>query len=176
MQNDNKNAPKEYDRLKEINAELSKIANQRRECRSKTTIFGAAAGVLLAVSMIVLFQNLLNSNNDWQSNPNSPVHEVATQSETSTIVTVVSLGGIIAGLVLFVMARGKCNEANIQTAEERVLMDEMRALRDKMYVKGERAPDNRFRPKKDEQTVPLTPDEARGEYVGVYSPPGSKKK
>ncbi|MCG8429152.1 MAG: hypothetical protein MI754_17490 [Chromatiales bacterium] len=174
MQTDDQKKLSDYDRLKEINHELSSLAKERKACRSKTSIFGAIAGVLLAVSLITLFQNLLNMNNDWEANINSPVHEVVAQDESSSLFIGLSCLGIVLGLGLFVMARGKCSQAGALNDKERSLVTEMRLLRDKMYVKGEMRDDQRYRPKREEQTTPLAPEEVRGEYVGVYSPPGSK--
>ncbi|PLY14611.1 MAG: hypothetical protein C0631_10160 [Sedimenticola sp.] len=175
MQSDNKTTLSDYARLKVINSELSIIAHQKKECRSKTSIFGGIAGVLLAVSMIALFQNLLSKNNDWQINANSPVYEEASQDQASTVVIVLSGIGIVVGVGLFFVARGKCTEANTLNDNEKSLVGEMRMLRDKMYVKEQQKSDHKFKPKNDQANQPLGPDDARNEYVGVYSPPGSHK-
>lgn len=174
--NTDESVAKEYGRLKEINGELSHIACQRKACRSRATKLALVAGILLAISLVVLFQNLLSGATDWQSNPDSPAFKEASQSKPSMVITVTSAGCIAMAFALFVLAFRQCSEINTQNATERALMDEMRSIRDRMYVKGVRPPDNRHRPPKEEQTTPLTPHEARGEYVGVYSPPGSGKK
>lgn len=167
----------DYDRLKQINTELGGIASQRKACRMKISIFGALGGMLLSASVISVFHNLLNSSNDWAKNPDSPVHLVVSQDISSFKIPVpVGAGGIILGLGLFLFAKTRCSLENRLSNQEWELVAEMRRLRDKMYPHDiEKHDHRRFAPPDPDHTVPLNPDTVRGEYVGLYSPPGSHK-
>lgn len=167
----------DYDRLKQINAELGNISHRRKACRGKTSLFGAFGGVLLAASVIGIIHGLLNSNSDWTQNRHSPVFEVAVQDRSTFEVSLpVSITGIVIGLGLFVVARMKCSEGAELHRQEWKLISEMRNLRDKMYPHEVKKHDWGPKKKVDESHIhPLEPDQVRSEYVGLYSPPGSHK-
>jgi hypothetical protein len=166
----------DYDRLKEINTELSDISHKRKACRLKTSLFGAFGGIILAASSIALFHNLLNSNNDWARNTNSPIHQEVTNDLSGFMIPIpLSIAGYLLGFGLFYLAKTNCAMREQLCDQEWSLMSEMRKLRDKMYPHDIDKRNRKYAPPKPEYDHPLNPDEARGEYVGVYSPPGSHK-
>ncbi|MET0106129.1 MAG: hypothetical protein ABW072_13450 [Sedimenticola sp.] len=167
----------DYDRLKEINSELSTLGHQRKSCQRKTSVYGAIGGVLLAVSSIALFHNFVNSEDDWASNRDSPVHQEVLRDKSSFKIPVpVALFGYFFGFGLFYMARNSCSLRDQAADQEWALRGEMRALRDTMYPHDIEKSNQRFAPPKERGSDhPLEPDAVRVEYIGIYSPPGSHK-
>ena len=168
----------DYDRLKEINNELGALSHRRKACRGRTSLFGALGGVLLAASVIGIIHGLLNRNSDWAMNPESPVYQVIAEERSLISVPVpVSIAGMVFGLGLLVVARSRCSEGADLHRREWKLIAEMRQLRDRMYP--HEVSKEHWGPKREREAPahdrPLLPEEARGEYVGLYSPPGSRK-
>jgi len=168
----------EYDRLKEINSELSEIAHHRKECRGKTNIFAVLGSIVLAASVLGLIQTVISEDDDWSANPNSPVHSIVSEDKSSTeIIVPISVTGILIGLGLFARVRSKTCQCNDLDQKSQGLVEEMRTLRDQMYPREAEKRDMRYAPPKHapEHPLPMDPDEVRGEYAGVYSPPGSHR-
>lgn len=167
----------DYDRLKEINSKLSTLSHKRKSCQVKTSLFGAFGGILLAASSIALFHNFVNSEDDWASNRDSPVHQEVLKDKSSFKVPIpAAFVGYFLGFGLFLMARNSCSQRDSLSDQEWALKGEMRSLRDAMYPHDIDKNDHRFAPPKEKGSDhPLNPDEVRGEYIGIYSPPGSHK-
>ncbi|MES9962059.1 MAG: hypothetical protein ABW116_00805 [Candidatus Sedimenticola sp. 20ELBAFRAG] len=167
----------DYDRLKEINLELSTLGHKKKSCQLKTSLFGALGGVVLAASSIALFHNFVNSEDDWANNRNSPVHQQVMEDASSFKVPVyVSLFGYAIGLGLFFMAKSSCTNRDQIGDMVWALKGEMRSLRDQMYPHDVEKDNKRFAPPKEKGSDHLLDaDEVRGEYIGIYNPPGSHK-
>ncbi len=139
-----------------------------------TSLYGALGGVVLALTTLGGFHSLLNNDADWVNNPDSPVYDiVASNRERNKLpIPVLIVGGLVS-FGLFYKARSNCTENDSLWSKEGCLIDEMRALRDKMYLRGRESSERHYAPPRSvEHESPLDADEARGEYVGVYSPPG----
>ncbi|MEW8075395.1 MAG: hypothetical protein AB2815_06385 [Candidatus Sedimenticola endophacoides] len=160
----------EYDRLKELNDELSDIGHQRGACRRRMAVFGAVGSILMAISGIGFLHNVVHAQDDWARNPNSPVHHVVSQDRAAFKLPIpAAFTGFLIGFGLFFKARGNLSLRERLCNREWELNSEMRALRDQMYPHDIPHHERRH-PHRPEHTRPLTPEEARGEYVGVYSP------
>ena len=164
-------------RLKQVNLELGGLASKHKACRLNSGVYSALGAVVLAISLLGLIHLFPAGASDWTQNPNSPVYEIAAQNERafalkSMMVTV----GFVAGLAFLYTARSQCKKQRGLWRREDKLRKEMRQLRDRLYVLGQMHPVHEPDPKRQVgQTTPLEPDEARGEYVGVYNPPASRR-
>lgn len=166
----------DYDRLKTINLELSAITHKRSACRRKTSLYGALGGILLAASSIGFFHNIVNMDDEWTNNPNSPVYQEVSSDQTSFKLPIpVAFFGLFIGFGLFYKAKTNCAERELLCNREWTLNNQMRGLRDQMYPHNMAHLEKRHGSHKPEHKQPLNPEEARGEYVGVYSPPGTKQ-
>jgi len=176
MPNDTNINLSDYDRLKAINLGLSEITHKRKACRRKTNLFGAMGGILLAASIIGFFHNIVNMDDDWANNPNSPVYKIVTHDKSGFKLPIpVSLFGLLAGFTLFYKAKRSCAERDQLCDQEWALNHQMRGLRDQMYPHDIANRERRHSIASPEHTQPLNADAVRGEYVGVYSPPGSRQ-
>ncbi len=167
----------ESTRLKEVNLELGRLANQHRSCRLHTGIFSVLGAVVLAVCLLGLIHLLPAGASDWTQNPESPVYAIAAQDQSAFRVkaTLVSIGFVI-GLALLYTARWQCQRRRSLWHREGTLRKQMRQLRDELYVVDQVRSIHETHPKRQlEHAEPLAPDEARGEYVGVYNPPASHR-
>ena len=164
-------------RLKQVNLELGRLAREHQACRMNSFSFSAFGAVVLAISILGLFHVLPAGESDWTRNPDSPVYSVAVQhAHTSMPEAVLVAGGFLIGLVFLYRARTKCSEQRHLWKQEGSLRKEMRRLRDKLYISDRPVPAQHPHPHQHSgHTEPLDPDTARGEYVGMYNPPGSHR-
>ncbi|MCB1818261.1 MAG: hypothetical protein KDI77_10040 [Gammaproteobacteria bacterium] len=164
-------------RLKQVNLELGGLASKHKACRLNSGAFSALGAVVLSISLLGLIHLFPAGASDWTQNPNSPVYELAAQNEQAFVLKSMAVAvGFATGLAFLYTARSQCTKQRGLWQQEDDLRREMRHLRDRLYVVGQmhavREPD----PKRQVgQTAPLEPDEARGEYVGVYNPPASRR-
>jgi uncharacterized membrane protein YidH (DUF202 family) len=163
-------------RLKELNLELGDLAREHRACRVNSFTFSALAAVLLGVSVLLLVQLISAGANNWTQNPNSPVYAIALeQSDNAPVKAVVVFFAIVAALGLVYRARAQCSKQRRLWNRETDLLTEMRRIRDRLYVADQPRPATEIRQHRPpRQPTPLDPDEARGEYVGLYNPPASQ--
>ena len=164
-------------RLKQVNLELGQLAKEHHACRLNSFAFTAVAAVVLTLSVLGLIHLLPAGENDWTRNPDSPVYAIAAQhEEMSALKTALIVGGFVVGLGLLYKARRQCSKQRRLWKREGALRTEMRRLRDKLYVVDLPHPPHPAHHMLDAgNTAPLDPDEARGEYVGVYNPPASHR-
>ncbi len=164
-------------RLKQVNLELGRLASQHRACRLNSGIFSGVGAVILALSLLGLIHILPAGADDWTQNPDSPVYAIAAQEVSSLpIKTALVAMGFATGLAFVFTARRKCSQQRSLWQREGELRTEMRQLRDELYIVDQLHAANEPHPKRDlEHPKPLDPDEARGEYVGVYNPPQSHR-
>jgi hypothetical protein len=151
--------------------ELGELRQRHGTCRKNTMLFGAIGGILLALACVGSFQYVVSQKTDWSKNPNSPVYQLATASEKRIHVPLgVLLLGYLGGIAMFYKARKNFALQEHLWIKENLLVLEIRELRDKLYPTsaGPRQP-HQSRPRL--HPVPLQANEARGEYLGVYSPP-----
>jgi hypothetical protein len=177
MRNEFKPRYVESTRLKEVNLELGRLANQHRTCRLHSGIFSGLGAAMLAVCLLGLIQLLPAGASDWTQNPESPVYAIAAQDQSAFRIkaTLLSVGFVI-GLALLYTARRQCVRQRSLWHREGNLRKQMRQLRDELYVVNQVRSVRETHPKRQlEQAEPLDPDEARGEYVGVYNPPASHR-
>jgi hypothetical protein len=169
-------------RLKQVNLELGHLASRHKACRLNSGIFSVLGAVVLTVSMVGLIHLLPAGAGDWAQNPDSPVYSLAEQEKRGFMPKALMVGiGFITGLALLYSARRQCSQQRNLWKREGDLRDEMRLLRDRLYAVDQlhavHEPHHRRQPG---STAPLDPEEARGEYVGVYNPstgshdPGSR--
>lgn len=165
------------DRLKQVNLALGQLAREHHACRINTFSFSVFSAVVLAFSVLGLIHLLPSGGNDWTRNPNSPVYSVAVQHEHASVLEVLMVaGGFVMGLGFLYKARTKCSTQRRLWKQEGDLRKEMRRLRDKLYVSGSSLSAQHLHPHRHAgQTKPLDPDAARGEYIGLYNPPGSHR-
>lgn len=163
-------------RLKRVNLELGRLATEHRACRLQSFGFSAAAAVLLVVSVLGLVPLLVAGKGDWTRNPDSPVYAIAAAREEIPVLRyVLVVAGFAGGFGCLYWARRQCGRQQRLWQHEKALRDEMRGLRDQLYVSGASATPPRahavhpHRPAG--HTAPLDAEEARGEYVGIYNPP-----
>jgi len=164
-------------RLKQVNLELGQLAREHNAYRLNSFSFSALGSVVLAISMVGLIHLGPVGVNDWTRNPDSPVYAVAAeQQDASMLEAVLVAGGFVTGLGLIYRARRQYSKQHRLSKEEGDLRREMRQLRDKLYVVDQLHSVHEPNPKRHlGQAVPLDPDEARGEYVGIYNPPASHR-
>jgi len=159
-------------RLKQVNLELGHLAHQHKTCRLNSGIFSMLGAVVLAISMVGLIHLLPAGAGDWTQNPDSPVYSLASQEESTFVPKAVTVGiGFLIGLALLYSARRQCSRQRSLWKREGDLRNEMRQLRDRLYVVDQLHGPHEVHPKRQTgSTAPLGPEEARGEYVGVYNP------
>ena len=164
-------------RLKQVNLELGRLAGEHHACRVNSFSLSTLGAVVLAISILGLIHVLPAGQSDWTRNPDSPVYSVAVQHEhTSMPEAVLVACGFVIGLGFLYRARTKCSEQQRLWKQEGDLRKEMRRLRDKLYVSDRSVPAQHPHPHRHAgHTEPLDPDTARGEYVGMYNPPGSHR-
>ena len=84
--------------------------------------------------------------------------------------------GFVTGLALIYRARRQYSKQHRLWREEGDLRSEMRRLRDRLYVVDKIHSVHEPHPSRHiGHAEPLDPDEARGEYVGIYNPPASQR-
>lgn len=160
----------EVEKLNRKHHELGEIKLKHIRCRRKTGVYGALGGALLAFSTLGSFQYVTSQKTDWSKNPDSPVYSIAQQAEDGFQVPLVALlAGFVGGLALFYKARKNFMRQEHLWISENLLILEIRQLRDKLYPRNP-AQEVRHPAKPREHASPLPADEARGEYLGVYSP------
>jgi len=162
-------------RLKQLNLELGQLSHKHKACQLNSGLLGALGGVILALSALGLITLLLANDDDWARNPDSPVHAIATaQEQQSTWLAVLVAAGFLSGIGVFYKARTQCSKQRRLWKREGDLLSEMRRIRDKLYATNlPHTPHSSTDHRPAEHPAPLQPDEARGEYVGVYNPPSS---
>ena len=164
-------------RLKQVNLELGQLAGEHKACRMHGGVLSGLGAVMLALSLLGLIQIMPAGADDWAQNPNSPVYAIAAKNEHDLMVRAVLVAmGFATGVTLIYMARVKCGKQRSLWRREVELRTEMRQLRDELYIVDQLHSANEPHTKRDlEPTKPLGPDQVRGEYVGVYSPPHSQR-
>lgn len=164
-------------RLKQVNLEIGRLASKHKACRLNSAVTSGFGAVVLTISLLGLVHLLPAGGDDWTQNPNSPVYAIAAQHEsTSTLKGVLVVFGFITGLGFLFSARLQCSKQRRLWQREGALRDEMRQIRDRLYVADQVQSMHEPHPKRHSgQTEPLDPDAARGEYVGVYNPPASHR-
>ena len=164
-------------RLKQVNLELGRLANRHKACRVNTALTSGLGAVVLAISLLGLVHLLPAGADDWTQNPNSPVYAIAVEHQaTATLKGVLVVMGFATGLGLLFTARFQCAQQHRLWQREVGLREEMRLIRDRLYVADQLQSMLEPHPKRQPvQAAPLGPDEARGEYVGVYNPPASHR-
>jgi len=84
--------------------------------------------------------------------------------------------GLVTGLAFLYTARLRCSLRRSLWKREGELRREVRQIRDKLYVVDQLNSVHEAHPKRHlTQAAPLDPDDARGEYVGLYNPPASHR-
>jgi hypothetical protein len=164
-------------RLKQVNLELGRLAREHHACRVNSFGFSALGSVVLAISVVGLIHLGSLGVNDWTRNPESPVYAIAAEQEDASMFEAVLVAaGFVTGLGLLYRVRRQCSKQHRLWKEEGDLRREMRQLRDKLYVADQLHSIHQQHPKRHlGQAEPLDPDEARGEYVGIYNPPASHR-
>lgn len=164
-------------RLKQVNLELGRLAHKHKACRLNSGLFSILGATVLTISVLGLIHVLPAGAGDWTQNPDSPVYEIAAQEQGGfTGKAVLVAIGFATGLAFLYHARTQCTRQRTLWRREGDLRKEMRELRDRLYIVdqvhnvADAAPKHAAAP-----AAPLDPDEARGEYVGVYNPPESHR-
>jgi hypothetical protein len=163
-------------RLKQVNIELGHLANQHKSCRLNSGVFSGLGATILAISVVGLIHLLPAGADDWTQNPDSPIYSIALQDESFFMLKTIAVAiGFVSGLTFIFVARRQCSRQRQLWKREGLLRSEMRQLRDKLYsVDQTRTADDMHHKHHAAHETPLAPDEARGEYVGVYNPPSSR--
>lgn len=164
-------------RLKQVNLELGRLASRHKACRVNSAVTSGLGAVVLAISLLGLVHLLPAGADDWTQNPNSPVYAIATQHQDAAVLKgILVTFGFAAGLGLLFAARFQCAQQRRLWQREGNLREEMRLIRDRLYVADQLQSMLDTHPKRHlGQAAPLDPDQARGEYVGVYNPPASHR-
>jgi len=165
------------ERLKQINLELGGLKHKHNTCRMNTRFYGALAAVLFTASSIGLINLMLADDTDWAQNPDSPVYQLATKQKENTWlpITLIVLGFVGGSSMLF-KARNNCSSQRGLWDRETDLRNEMQELRDRLYVTDAvKNPTPQHVEHPPTHSKPLTPEEARDEYVGTYTPPEQKE-
>ena len=161
-------------RLKQVNLELGHLAGKHKACRVNSGLFSGLGAVVLALSLLGLIHIFPAGADDWTQNPASPVYAIAVQQEDHFTLKAVLVGiGFFTGLAFVYTARRQCVKQRSLWQREGDLRKEMRELRDRLYVVDQLHGHETHTKLPPEHPKPLAPDEARGEYVGVYNPPTS---
>ena len=159
-------------RLKQINLELGQLSHEHKACQVNSGLLGALGGVILAASALGLITLLLANDADWARNPDSPVYAMAVEElEASTWLGLLVAAGFVTGAGIFYKARSQCAKKQRLWKREGDLRSEMRRIRDRLYASD--LPHHRAAggaPRHAGHAKPLEPEEARGEYVGLYNP------
>jgi hypothetical protein len=164
-------------RLKQVNLELGHLASKHKACRLNSGLFSILGAIVLAISVLGLIHLLPAGGDDWTQNPDSPVYAIAAKEESLFTVKAVMVAiGFVAGLALLFFARLQCSRQRALWQHEGTLRSEMRELRDRLYVIDQvHSAHESHSNRPAGPTAPLAPDEARGEYVGIYNPPTSHR-
>jgi hypothetical protein len=164
-------------RLKQLNLEIGQLASKHRACRLNSGIYSGLGAVVLIISLLGLIHLLPSGVDDWTQNPNSPVYAIAIQDQSiSTLRGLVVAVGLVTGLAFLYSARLRCSQQRSLWKRETDLRREMRQIRDELYVVDQLHAVHEAHPKRHfAPTALLNPDEARGEYVGLYNPPASHR-
>jgi hypothetical protein len=172
MTNQLKSGYVDSSRLKQVNLELGELAHRHMACRVNSGLFSVLGAVVLAVSLVGLIHLLPAGDGDWTQNPDSPVYALAAHEESIFLPKAILVGmGFIGGFGLLYSARRQCSRQRSLWQREGDLRDEMRQLRDRLYVVDQLHVSHESHPKRPSgSTAPLGPEEAREEYVGVYNP------
>lgn len=162
-------------RLKQVNLELGHLASKHKACRLNTGVFSGLGAAVLAVSLVGLIHLFPAGASDWTKNPDSPVYAMAAEEQGAFTWKAVIVGiGFVTGLGLLYNARRQCSTQRSLWKQEGELRQEMRQLRDRLYIVDQVHSVHEHHPAHHPgSTAPLDPDEARGEYVGLYNPPAS---
>jgi hypothetical protein len=160
------------ERLKQINLELGGLKHRHNTCRMNARFYGVLAAVLITASTVGLIHQSLADDADWAQNPDSPVYQLATKEKHNTWLplTLIVLG-YLGGLGMIFRARHNCSSQKGLWDRETNLRVEMQEIRDKMYVKDAvQHPHPHHGDHPPTHAEPLTPEEARKEYAGTYTP------
>lgn len=167
----NKPESPDVEKLNRKHHELGEIKLKHIKCRRKTSFYGALGGILLALSALGSFHYVTSQKTDWSKNPDSPVYTLAQQSENGFQLPLAALMvGFIGGLALFYKARKNFMRQEHLWITENLLILEIRQLSERLYPRNT-AQEGRHPAKPKAPASPLPADVARGEYLGVYSPP-----
>ena len=171
--------PKHVDssRLKQVNLQLGQLVREHNASRLNSFSFSVLGAVVLAISVVGLIHLGPVGVNDWTRNPDSPVYAIAAEQQRASMLEAVLVAfGFVTGLGLMYRARRQYSKQHRLWKEEGDLRREMRQLRDRLYVVDQLHSVHEPHPKRHlGQAMPLDPDEARGEYVGIYNPPASHR-
>jgi uncharacterized membrane protein YciS (DUF1049 family) len=159
-------------RLKQINLELGQLSHEHKSCQLNSGLLGAIGGVILAASSLGLITLLLSNDADWARNPDSPVYAMAVEElQESTWLAVLVAAGFVIGAGVFYKARSQCAKKQRLWKREGDLRNEMRRIRDRLYASDlPHHPAGTAASRHTGRDTPLQPEEARGEYVGIYNP------
>lgn len=160
----------DVNRLTGMHRELVKLRQRHGGCRKRTILFGAVGGILLALACVGSFHYVVSQKTDWSKNPNSPVYQLAMEREKSVHIPLGALLlGYLGGITMFYKARKNFSRQEHLWIKENLLILEIRELRDKMYP-THAIPRQPHHSRPLLHPAPLQANEARGEYLGVYSP------
>jgi hypothetical protein len=164
-------------RLKQVNIELGHLASKHKTCRLNSAVFSGLGAVILAISLLGLVQLLPAGAGDWAQNQDSPVYALAAKQQSIFLLKGILVAiGFVAGLALLFSARVQCSRQVRLWQREGELRQEMRRIRDKLYIADQLGAVHEAHAKHPAaHKNPLDPAEARGEYVGVYNPPASRR-
>ena len=158
-------------RLKQINLELGQLSHEHKACQLNSGLLGALGGVILAASALGLITLLLSSDADWARNPDSPVYEMAMEEvQDSTWLGLLVAVGFVTGAGIFYKARSQCAKKQRLWKREGDLRGEMRHIRDRLYASDLPHHPTGGAPRHAGHATPLQPEDARGDYVGLYHP------
>jgi len=159
-------------RLKQINLELGQLSHEHKACQLNSGLLGALGGVILAASALGLITLLLSSDADWARNPDSPVYDMAVEElQDSRWLGLLVAAGFVTGAGIFYKARSQCAKKQRLWKREGDLRSEMRRIRDRLYASDlPHHPTGGAAPRHAAHATPLQPEDARGEYVGLYNP------
>lgn len=162
-------------RLKQVNLEIGRIAHRHKACRVNSALTSVLGAVVLAISLVGLVHLLPAGADDWTQNPDSPVYAIAVEHQGANMVKgVLVVFGFVAGMSLLFTARFQCAQQRRLWQREGDLREEMREIRDRLYVADQLQSMHEPSPKRPlVESLPLDPNAARDEYVGVYNPPAS---
>jgi hypothetical protein len=162
------------ERLKQINLELGGLKHKHNTCRMNARFYGVLAAILLTTSTVGMIHLMLADDADWAQNPDSPVYQLATQREGKNTWLPISLIvlGYLGGAGMLFKARNNCTSQKGLWDHETDLRVEMQELRDKLYItEAVHSPHPHHVEHPPTHKAPLTPEEARKEYAGTYTPP-----
>lgn len=158
------------DKLNRMHHELGALRQSHGRCRKHTLLFGAIGGILLALSSMGSFHYVVSQETDWSKNPDSPVYQLALETENGFRIPIaVLMVGFLFGIGMFYKAREYFNKQEHIWIKESLLILEIRELQNALYPRSPTGQHPHSLPL--EHASPLEASDARGEYLGVYSPP-----